>query len=144
MSQEPGGKLKYHSSYAATRPQTAAQHLAELACERQAARVGQQLVARFWNTDAWRAAYNTQLRHANALVKVYDPQAIMKAFREQKHVYSLGAGFFNEHLARTQKALDKQREQVDKAPAIEATDTTQAPRRGVSPGKSAKSKLRDL
>lgn len=137
--------LVYTSSYGATRSLTAAQKLAELACERIAAKRGATLVTRFWQTKAWQVVYTTQLRHANSLLKLYDQEAVMKAFREQPHVFSLGAPFFHKHIADIQSNIDAQRKLANTIPdPVEKTDTKQGPRQGVSRPNSARNKLREI
>lgn len=144
MARKPGSratKASYESSYGATRRITAAQRLAELACERIAADQGRGLAARFWNTPAWREPFTVQKRFADILLKLYDAEAVMRAFRENPRVRSLGAPFFHEDLRRHQKQLEAERARALNAAPIETQSTTAAPRTGARPGRSARARL---
>ncbi len=136
-----GSRATYESQHGATRKITAAQRLAEMACERIAKHQGRCLAARFWQEPEWKGTYYTQVRHANSLLKLYDAEAIMRAFRENERVYSLGAPFFNEALRRHQSQLQTEIERALNAPPIETQSTTALPRTGVRSGRSARARL---
>lgn len=138
MSSGPRG---YQSSYGAEKQITAAQRLSEMICERQAARNGTQLPARFWTRPEWRGPFHQQVVQANRLLKLYDPEAIFGALGENPRVYSLGAPFFAELCQRKHIELIATRQRLEVATAIPESDTTQPPRQGIKAGKSVRDKL---
>jgi hypothetical protein len=86
---------------------SAAQYLAEVACERIAAKDKKALPPKFWNLDSWKKIFLMQIRFANSLLKLYAPQAIVAAFRRSKNVYSLGAKFWDKALEEEQVKYER-------------------------------------
>jgi hypothetical protein len=141
MAKMPSSRATYESAHGATRKITAAQKLAELVCERIAAFRGVGLAARFWSTEEWKGTFSRQKQRADVLLKLYDAEAIMRAFRANPRVRSLGASFFHEDVRGQQQQLQRERDRALNAPPIETQSTTAAPRIGVRPGRSARAKL---
>lgn len=134
-------KCTYLSSYGATRKLTAAQKLAEIACERKADHERRSLPARFWESPEWSHAYLAQLRAANRLLKVYPPEVIFRTLQAAPHVWSLGVDFLRERLdaedGRYRSEMKRARETAP--PQVHTTVAT--PRQGVSSGRSVRSRL---
>ena len=87
---------------------TAAQYLAEYVCGRQARAKHITLPAHFWKTmPEWEKQYLLQLRHANALLKIYEPAAVSAALRskEGQKVLSLGAKWLDDMIKKEQLLL---------------------------------------
>lgn len=136
--------MRYESSYNARGKISAAQRLAEIACERVAELDGKSLGSKFWNHDDWKRPYSTQIRNANALLKIYEFEAIRRAWEANPRVRSLGAGFFREFVEIEQNRLEAEFKRAETAPIIKVSRTDEKPRPGLSNGRSARSKLRDL
>lgn len=69
-----------------------AQYLAEMICERLAAKEKTTLPQQFWNIDKWKKVFLAQLSHANKLLKEYDVFSISAALKDYrcKWLHSLG------------------------------------------------------
>ena len=131
----------YESAYGADKPLTGAQKLAEMACVRVASKDGRHLGDKFWSRPEWSGVFATQIRHANALLKLYDVQAIMEAWRDTPRVYSLGASWFVDHVLKAQVRIDGERTRAKESSQVERTDTTKAPKQGIKRGGGLRSKL---
>jgi hypothetical protein len=132
---------KYRSNHAATRPLTATEKLAEMACERIAHHEGKTLAARFWLHGEWRRRFADQARHAAALTKIYDDEAVLEAFRDAPTVRSLGAPFLHEHLRVRQAQMEAEAKRARESSPVEADDAGARPRTGPATGRSLRAKL---
>lgn len=88
-------KSKYTDGYVA-----GPQYLAELICEKRAAKRKVSLPWKFWQTDEWKKDFLAQLNHANKLVKEYDVHIIIQALKDRRcyKLESLGARFVLEPI----------------------------------------------
>jgi hypothetical protein len=131
----------FQSEHGATRKLSAAQKLAEMMCERIAAKEGKGLGTRFWLEPEWSKIFNFQMSMARAVLKLYAVEAIMRALRANPRVYSLGAPFFQAGIQREQKKVEAEQTRALNASTIELSSTTEAPRIGIRPGRSARVRL---
>lgn len=92
MAKQQTEKSRFHSKYGAEFV-TAAQYLAEVMCEREAQKNKDALPMFFWKTKKWERKFLTQLQHANASLKVFAVEVILRALRSKKgsRIYSFGA-----------------------------------------------------
>lgn len=134
----------HQSDYGASRAITAAQKLAEVACERAAAHRGEGLGPRFWDTAAWRRAFLAQVRAAHALLKIYDHEAVFTALRANPGVRSLVPGWVADLVRAEQDRIDAAITRADDTAPLVTGDTSAAPRQGVRRGTSVRSRLKDL
>jgi hypothetical protein len=144
----------YKSRFGADDLITAAQYIAENMCSRMAVKQKTELGVKFWKTEAWERKFLLQLRSANALLKLYDPEAIIRALRTAagKKVYSLAAEWLDPIIQGEQRKLNQEkavaeaRAKADPKPSIEPTQPkpTEAPRPAFVEKKNQLSKLRDL
>ncbi len=125
---------------------SAAQRIAELACERKAGSNGQTLVSYFWKQKYWATIFRAQINMANKLLEEFDVEAIMSALRtkEGKRVYSLGAPFFKTLCQAEQRKLELQRQRIETAIVPETTNTVEPPRPVRRAGRSVRDKLQGL
>ena len=63
---------------------TAAQLLAETMVLRRASKQKVKLTGHFWRQEPWRKYYGEQIIAANALLKIFAPQAIFKALKRKE------------------------------------------------------------
>lgn len=119
---------------------TAAQYLAEIACERQAARSGEKLPPRFWREKRWAVKFRAQVTHANGLLGKFPCGAILQALRHKPdgvRIYSLGL------KAALIPLCERFNKTVIENPVMEITvDVTQGPRKP-APKNNLRSKLRE-
>lgn len=138
-------KRIYESSYGSSRKLTAAERLAEIACERKAQKDGGTLRQRFWEDPAWFKFFRLQQGHANGLLKAYTPAAVFKAFEARKGLFSLGWDGLVPYIEVEQKRLDAAVGQARDAAPVEAAPADSAPRRESIDGRrSMRSKLEGL
>jgi hypothetical protein len=138
-------KRRYASDYGAKTAITAAQKLAEIACGRIAGARERHLPARFWKIKEWLPLFSEQVCHANALLKIYPPEAIFRALdgTEGRYIRSLGAPHLDPLIQREAAKLASERQRAAEAPPIEVADTTTPPRPPAVTGRSARAKLRE-
>lgn len=101
---------------------SAGQYLAEIACERIAAKDGKALPPKFWNSEVWKKIFMQQLLAANSLLKIYAPQAVAAAFRRSKNVYSLRAKFWDKALDEEQRKYEIMQSSKGEAPKQETEE----------------------
>lgn len=89
MSKKRTDLSKYPSRYSPQKWVTAAQYLTELICEKKAQTSGKELPIKFWEFDEWKKYYKWQIGLANKLIKKYDPDALIRALKANKRIYSL-------------------------------------------------------
>lgn len=97
---------------------TSSQYLAEGMCDRMARKEKTSLPAQFWVTsDLWKRHFLTQIRFANALLKLYGIEAILKGLRHPKGktVYSLGARWLDPLIKEEQRKIDQQARKLAEA-----------------------------
>lgn len=133
-------KSEYESRYGATRKITAAQRLAEIACERRAGGLGVSLPSRFWETVEWSGEFRTQLRAASALLKAYDADAVFAALAAHPKIYSMTPAFFREKVAIEQGRIDRERARAED-PQAAPSNPNETPRRGAPKGRGVRGML---
>ncbi len=142
-------EASYPSKYCPGKNVSIANRLAEIMVERQARSKGIELPTYFWRTlKDWERSYRLQLRHARALLKLYEPKAIGNALRskEGRKVYSLGAKWLDAIIVEEQRKLTVSKEaraRVEEKPCpVPATPSGQRP--AFQSGVSVKDKLKGL
>ncbi len=75
--------MKTYNSISTNEPCTAAQLIAEMMVLRRAAKQKVKLVGHFWQEQPWKKYYGEQIIAANALLKIFNPQAILNALRRK-------------------------------------------------------------
>lgn len=87
------------------------QYLAETACKRKAEKEGLRLPSGFWQLGEWKKFYSLQMIAANALLKVYDLEVIVKALnsKECSWMYSLQMKILKENCERQKIISDRQK-----------------------------------
>lgn len=102
---------KYQSRYSDSQV-TAAQFITELICEKKALKQKKDLPQQFWKIDEWKAYYRQQILAANALLKMYDEIAIIKALKSERSygVFSLRAPQLDTIIEVEQRLLIKEAE----------------------------------
>jgi hypothetical protein len=136
-----GNPATFESEHGATRKLNAMQKIAEIMCERIAAKEGRGLDTRFWLEPEWAKRFNYQMSTARSLLKLYDVEAILRALRANPRVFSLGAPFFLVEVEKEQKKFVEERNRALNAPIIQTSSTTEAPRIGIRLGGSARARL---
>ncbi len=126
---------------------SAAQIAAELVCEKTA---GKDLPYQFWQSEPWTKFFARQVIFANALLKVYSPEVLLKVIRSLRKINSLGARkFLVPLLEKEQAILDKYKELAvqmgypEENPPKEEVSPPEIPKT-YSAGKSKMNKLRSL
>ena len=128
---------------------SAAQYLAETMCARMAKKRNQDLPPFFWNQVAWKRTFLIQIRHANALLKLYDRKAIFAALRRARWVMSLTNKMtldplFQEEQDKLDAQAAAQKASPPPAPTPPATPVTTKPREVYNPEQSQYAKLRSI
>ncbi len=103
----PFGILEMHSK------KQKAQQIAEILFKRIAAKNQNTLPVKFWNDERYARDYRLQLIKINALMKVYEPQAIINALLSPKgkNIWSITAPWLDPLIAEEQKRIVKLAEQ---------------------------------
>lgn len=96
----------YPSKYTDTNVGPAA-YLAELICERIAAKNKKALPYKFWKIDEWKRVYASQIQAAHSLMKLYSVEAIIAALKIKKSVYSLRVAWMDQYYQAEQVRIDK-------------------------------------
>lgn len=116
---------------------------------RKARKDGVDLPSYFWNTEKYKREFLLQLRHVLALLKLYSPDAIVRALRTRKGktLYSFGAKFALDPLIRDEQTkIDRvasaTTEAKETVPERDEVTTSQAPRPAFQP--TNRSSLKDL
>jgi hypothetical protein len=148
MAKKASEHSRYESRYGGgwVAPQ---QILAEVMCERQAAKEKTSLPAKFWELPRWKKTFLHQLRLALKLLEKYHPSVVSRAIRSQegKKIFSFGAPFFKDALVREQEKYDAEIANLAVAPPpppVEPTVDTEKPRPDFTPRRSLRSKLEDF
>lgn len=128
----------YSSNYTPNQV-TAAQYLAEIACERQAKYNKDELCHKFWNTEKWKRTFLMQVRFAHNLFKVYGEKVVIRAYtcKEAQNVYSLGAKWFVPIIKQIALKIEQEEKQPIKIIAVAQSDKV----RPAFPSKSTLDKL---
>lgn len=123
----------------------APQYLAELMCKRLAQKNKQTLPSKFWNLPEWRMIYKNQLIAAHALIKVYDPRAIIAAVERKTFswVYSLRYPGLRQAILEEEAKLKIADKKIEKAVAPQIENPTLEPQKPFSNKQSRTSKLDD-
>lgn len=90
MSQEQTQKSRYESKYGGGHI-SLTQYLAELMCERLAAKDNKALVFKFWDSPEWKKHFQFQIVMAGRLLKKYHAEAILEVLKNNKYAYSINA-----------------------------------------------------
>lgn len=103
-------KNTFPSRYSNGKTVSAAQYVTELICENKAKTSKQDLHYRFWENKEWSAYYRNQIASAHALLKKFEPRAIIDALKDPRaaRIYSLRAPHLKPIIEEKQKILDKQ------------------------------------
>jgi hypothetical protein len=107
-------KNKYTSKYS-DRGLTAAQYITEKICENKAG--GSDLPFQFWQLPEWKRFFAFQVVAANALLKIYAPEAILRALKapDAKWIKSLKVQALDAIIKREQKQLDAELQREERA-----------------------------
>lgn len=148
MAKQESEHSRYPSRYGGgfVTPQ---QILAEVMCERQAAKEKTSLPAKFWDLPRWNKTFLMQLRLAVKLLQKHPPTVLSRAIRTKdgQKAYSFGSPFLKDVIAREQEKYDAEMASlaaIPPPPAPETTTETTTPRPAFVPRRSLKSKLEDL
>jgi len=116
MAEKYTKKSRYQSRYSPGKYVTAAQYIVEIMCEKNAARDGRDLPAKFWSLPEWAKFFRNQIPAANKLLDKYHAEAIIAALRDKKtwSCYSLRAPFLIPHIEKQQKILEGKAKQPKK------------------------------
>lgn len=123
---------------------TASQYIAELMVTRLAHHKCINLPYKFWNTPEWKKLFKQELIKANALLKIYEPEAIIGVLhrKENEWIHSLLYPRLNDMILEEQRKLDLIESRVDNT--IEFTKETITQPLKPFGKKSKISKLREL
>lgn len=120
-----------------------AQFIAELMCERIGKKNGQDLAVCFWKLPAWKKQFLLQVMHANSLLKLYSPKAIINALTNDKKAYSLKAPWLADSIQQEQDKIDAT--PIPKEIEVKPIELiVEKPREAFSANKSNMKKLREL
>lgn len=124
-----------------------AQYLAESMCDRKARSQGKVLPLKFWEQDTWKREFLLQVRHVSGLLRLYSPDAIMRALRKPsaKRVYSFAAKWLDPLFQAEQKIIDTQKAVAEKEAitVVEAEPETPIEQTGPRPEFKRKSTTLD-
>jgi hypothetical protein len=100
----------FQSRFGAKKPLNSGQYLAENMLDRQARRRGVDLPVQFWKDKSLAKEFAKQIILANALLKLYSVEAIIKALRttQGRKIYSFAAPFLPDLCRAQQEILDRQ------------------------------------
>lgn len=103
-------KNTFPSRYSNGKTVSAAQYITELICENKAKTSKLDLHYRFWENKEWSAYYRNQIASAHALLKKFEPRAIIDALKDSRaaRIYSLRAPHLKPIIEEKQNLLDKQ------------------------------------
>lgn len=121
---------------------TAAQLLAETMVLRRASKQKVKLTGHFWRQEPWKKYYGEQIIAANALLKIFSPQAIFKALKRKEcsWQYSLRTKGLSDIIQEEETKFQAEQERLDKSSEREFNTATTT--KIVSHGKeSLRSKL---
>ena len=135
----------YKSRYAPDTYITAAQYITEFICENKARKDGKDLPLHFWQIPVWAKFFKMQILSANGLLKIYEPEAIVKALKTQqgRNIFSLRAPWLDQIVKEQQALLDTQKLKLADAKPVERASTTSMPRQD-KPKANIISRLKDL
>lgn len=93
-----------------------AQQIAEILFKRIAAKNNDTLPPKFWNDERYARDYRLQLIKINAVMKIYEPLAIINALNSPKgkNIWSITAPWLDPIIAEEQKKLNKLNQQKEK------------------------------
>mgnify|MGYP000064478654 CR=1 FL=1 len=125
------------------------QILAEVMCERIAAKEKTSLPAKFWDLPRWKKHFLMQLRLALKLLENYHPSVISRGIRsnEGRRAFSFGAPFLKDAFDREQEKYNAEMVSLKSAPLpspVESIAVEIVPRPAFTPRRSLKSRLEDL
>lgn len=131
-------KKRYPSKYGGGNI-TAAQFLAELACEHDALRKSQKLPNKFWNHNKWKKHFLSQVQAAYGILKIYDPEVIINVFSNNPQLYSLRSVKLDALCDQEQRKINNMK---DNLPAPIQTDESSTVRKPFRKNKSKLGKLK--
>lgn len=125
------------------------QILAEVMCERIAAKEKTSLPAKFWDLPRWKKHFLMQLRLALKLLEKYHPSILSRGIRsnEGRKAFSFGAPFLKDVFDREQEKYDAEMVSLQSAQPplpVETIVTEVVSRPAFAPRRSLKSRLEDL
>lgn len=118
--------MKAYNSISTKEPCTAAQLIAEMMVLRRAAKQRVKLTGHFWNNAPWKKYYGEQIIAANALLKIYDAQAILNALKrkEGSWQYSLRTKGLSDIIQEEQAKLAIKQENLERSAERKFNDAT--------------------
>jgi len=121
---------KYSSLYSNGKEVSASQYITELICSKKASSNGKELPQKFWELKEWGAYFRQQIVSANALLRIYDARAIIRALNNPKcfKVYSLRAPQLDAIIQEEERKLQEIAAQQAAAPKVVLADITAKPR----------------
>lgn len=151
MAEERSDKNRWKSIYGGGWI-ASAQYLAEGMIYRQAKTKKKELPPKFWNNDEiWKRAFLLQVRFASALLKIYAPEAIIRALRtpQGKKIYSFAAKWLDPLIKVEQIKWEREQASLAKITPkeiikMDTNNEIEKPREAFVKEKSNLSKLRDL
>lgn len=110
MAESRSDKTPYESLYGAGWI-TPGQFLAESMCARKARSQKKTLPLKFWELEVWKREFALQARHVSGLLRLYSPEAIIRALRKPggKNAYSFAAKWLDPLIAEEQRVIDSQK-----------------------------------
>ncbi len=124
MGKERTAKCRFESKYATGTFVSDGQYLAELICEKIAAKNKEKLPYKFWAWPVWKNTFLLQLAHANKLLKEFDVFVIIKALKDKRayKINSLGARFILNPI------LEDIKKKVETAPVQQTEEEIESPK----------------
>lgn len=121
--------------------------MVEIVCGRLARKNNIPIPQQFWSKDAsefWQKEFKSQLREANALLKLYDELAIFAALRVNSWVFTLRMKRFKDMVEVEQAKLDRVLTAPEIVQPIVDLPQSSTPANVKPPNKSTRAKLRGL
>jgi len=106
---------------------TAAQFLAELACEHDALRKNQKLPNKFWNHTRWKRNFLSQVQAAYPLLKIYNAEVVINAFSNNPQLYSLRSIKLDALCDQEQRKIDNMKENLQAPTAVDEGSSIRKP-----------------
>jgi hypothetical protein len=142
MAEQPSEKSPYKSRYGGGYI-SIPQYIAEVVCQKIAFNKNQELPQKFWDLPEWKRTFLLQIRHANSLLKIYHPRAIVQALRDERAswIYSLGVKNLDAIILEYQNRLVKSQET---GIIVQPGSTNSQPQKEIPAKKSLRAKLEAL
>lgn len=121
---------------------TAAQYLAETMCTRQARKTNTDLPLKFWNLPKWKKTYMQQLFRANALIKAYSEEVLVRAIEDNQWLNTLLWNDIGSILDKAEVKLEQIKKQAELASKFKEVDVNTTQKKFVT--NSRLSRLKEL